>query len=491
VTPVEYTELDRDALIQGMVERDHEIAKLRTIIASANRAKHGPKTETLSSTQYPLSFELPPVAAPLSTEEKQVVAHTRKIARGRKPLPDSLEREEIVYLPEETHCPCCNEELVKIGEYRTEELEKIPAQLKVIEHIRPRLACARCKEAGVVVAKLPPSVVPVDGARPGAGLLADIAVSKYVDHLPLHRQEQMFQRQGIELSRKRMCDWIGYITDLVMPLHEELKKEILRHSVLQADETTLKIQDGATPGKCHTGYLWGLLGPPNKIWYHYAPGRAGDIPKELLKEYRGVVQTDAYAGYNPVFVPDGVKRIACLAHVRRKFIEVEKTAGKVVADILQRIAKIYHLEGTAKNPEELLEIRQKHTQEMCAELIKTLQAHAARALPRSPVMKALTYALNQKEEIARIFESGEHALDNNAIERQMKQVAIGRKNYYFAGSHEGAKRAAVLYSLFGTCRLNSVNPWKWLRDVLMRISDPQGGSVTDLLPYNWKSTPVE
>lgn len=490
VTRNDYTALDHETLVEEIVQRDQEIQKLRNAIINANKAKFGPKTETISSIQTALSFELPSLPPSPPKVEQQVPAHTRTVTKGRKPFPENLEREEIVYLPEATHCSCCQEELKKIGEYRTEELEKVPEQLKVLVHIRPRMACAKCKEAGVIVAKLPPSILPLEGARPGAGLLADIIVSKYVDHLPLHRQEQMYQRLGIELSRKRMSSWVGGVTDLLIPLYIAVKEDILYQYYIQADETSIKIQDGVIPGKCHSGYLWGLLGPPNKIWYHYAPGRAGATPKELLKEYRGIVQTDAYAGYNPVFMPDGAKRIACLAHVRRKFIEIEKSAGKVAADILLRIAKIYHLEGDAKNPEELLKIRQQYTQKLCAELIEALKAHAARALPRSPLMKALSYALSQKEEIARIFKSGECALDNNAIERQMKQIAIGRKNYYFAGSHDGAHRAAVLYSLLGTCRLNKVNPWEWLRDVLARINDPKGGSVKELLPYNWKPRPV-
>ena len=190
-----------------MLERDREIEKLRNIITLSNKAKYGPKTEKLSSNQLALSFELSPVQLELPTEtEVEVPAHTRTTPRGRKPLPDSLPREEILYTPDVTHCSCCQAELVSIGEYRTQELEKVPASLKVIEHVRPKLACSSCKGAGVIVAKLPPSVLPIEGARPGPGLLADIIVSKYVDHLPLHRQEQMFFRLGIELSRKRMCD---------------------------------------------------------------------------------------------------------------------------------------------------------------------------------------------------------------------------------------------------------------------------------------------
>ena len=487
-----------DELIRLIVERDHELAeskreieKLQNIIASANRAKYGPKTEKLSKDQLSLSFETPPVQLELPTEkEVEVPSHIRVIPRGRKPLPDSLPREEVVYTPEQTHCPCCSSELVTIGEYRTEELEKIPASLKVIEHVRPRLACPCCKEAGVVVAKLPPSVLPLEGARPSAGLLADIVVSKYVDHLPLHRQEEQFLRAGIELSRKRMCDWVAGVVDLVLPLYAALGKEVLLPDYVQADETTIKVQDGEVPEKCHQGYLWGVHGPPNLIWFHYNKGRAGEVPRELFKEYRGLVQTDAYAGYNPVFVPDGARRVACLAHVRRKFIDVQASAGAASSQILKSIAAIYHKEASAKTVEARAAVRLARTRDMAHALIALMESWAQKTLPKSPLMGALSYALNQKEEILRIFESGVADLDNNAIERQMKQIAIGRKNYYFAGSHEGATRAAVLYSLLATCRLNKVNPWEWLRDILRRISDPSGGSAAQLLPHRWKMKPV-
>ncbi len=208
VTRDDYSQLrsEPDTLIELVVERDREIAKLQNIIRLANQRTYGPKTENLSSEQLGLSFELPPVQAELPLKEEVVVEkHTRTVRRGRKALPDNLPREEIVYTPEETHCPCWNSELVQIGEHRTQELEKVPAQLKVIEHVRPKMACSKCKGARVLVAPLPAGVLPIEGARPGPGPLADIAVSKYVDAIPLHRQEQMFARIGIELSRKRMC----------------------------------------------------------------------------------------------------------------------------------------------------------------------------------------------------------------------------------------------------------------------------------------------
>jgi transposase len=211
-----------------LTERERESAKLQNIICLANQRTYGSKTEKLSLEQFALSFELSPVQPELPLKEEIVVEkHTRSVSRGRKELPDTLPREEVLYLPEETHCSFCNAELVQIGEHRTSELEKISAQLKVIEHVRPKMACSKCKGSNVLVAPLPAGVLPIEGAHPGTRLLADIAVSKYVDAIPLHRQEQMFARIGIELSRKRMCDWIEGIVELLMPLYGALKRKVL------------------------------------------------------------------------------------------------------------------------------------------------------------------------------------------------------------------------------------------------------------------------
>ena len=493
VTQENYSELraERDTLKQVVVEKDREIAKLQNIIRLANQRTYGPKTEKLSAEQLALSFELPPAQPELPLEEEVVVEkHTRMVRRGRKELPDNLPREEVVYLPEETHCSCCNGELVQIGEHRTQELEKVPAQLKVIEHVRPKMACSQCKGAKVQVAPLPAGVLPIEGARPGPGLLADIAVSKYVDAVPLHRQEQIFARLGIELSRKRMCDWIGGVVELLFPLYVALKREILCLPYLQLDETTIKVQDGVKPNACHTGYLWGIHGPPKLIWYHYAESRSGDVPKELLKGYRGVSQTDDYAGYNKLFVPEGCVRLACMAHIRRNFIEAQASAGSECARILKLISEIYRGESSAKTHEARFAVRQARTRPLLEELFVFLKACMLKTLPKSPLAQALSYAIKQEIEVMRIMESGVYELDNNSIERQMKYIAIGRKNYYFAGSHEGARRAAVLYSLLGTCRLNKVNPWEWLSDVLVRVNVRSDDTAVSLLPMNWKKKPV-
>lgn len=476
---------DPDALISKLIDYEHEIEKLQNIIHNANKKLYGSKGEKLSE-QVLFTFDVPALPAQESLEQEVIVSrHTRTVKRGRKPLPNDLPREEVIYEPEETHCPCCKHELVKIGEERSEELEKIPASLKVIEHIRIKKACPACKGAGVLVPPLPPTVLPLERARPGAGLLADIIVSKYVDHLPLYRQEEMYGRRGVVLKRQRMCDWIGGVVELLMPLYGELKREVLTHPYIQADETTIKVQDGEKQGSCHTGYLWGVHAPPNLTWFYYAKSRAGEVPKEIFKGYSGVVQTDAYAGYNAVFLPDTCNRIACLAHVRRKFIEVQKTAGKDCGKILTLIAALYKTEDRARREDKLAETRSRKSKEILEELFTYLRATNERTLPRSLLAKALHYALSQEVEVKRILASPQYQLDNNGIERQMKQIAVGRKNYLFAGSHDGAKRAAVLYSLLNTAKLNKVDPWSWLSDVLRRISSDSSVKAADLLPHRW------
>ena len=483
-----YESLDKSALISMLVERDFEIEKLQLNIINSNKKLYGSKTEKLSSsTQALLDFEVPPCVAENSNEETiQVPSHKRVITRGRKPLPDNLPREQIIYEPEQTHCQCCSAELVAIGHQVTEELEKIPAQLKVIEHIRIKKACNQCKGSKVLIPQLPATLFPLEKARPGPGLLADIVVSKYVDHLPLHRQEAIFARHGIQIRRQRMCDWIAGIVGLVEPLYVALKSEILKHPYIHADETTLKVQDNAKEGQCHTGYLWGLHAPPNQVWFHYDKSRSGNVPNEILNGYQGAVHTDAYAGYNQIYLPDRCVRVACLAHIRRKFLEAQKIAGKEVTKILTTIAKLYKLESNLKTPEQRLVVRQTKSVKIVAELFEFLKATKVRTLPKSDFMKALNYALNQEAEVLRIFENGNFDLDNNAIERQMRPVAIGRKNYMFAGSHDGAHNAAVLYSLLSTCKLNKVNPWEWLRDVLIRIGSDKSVKPFDLLPQNWQ-----
>jgi hypothetical protein len=284
-----------------------------------------------------------------------------------------------------------------------------------------------------------------------------------------------------------MCDWVAGAAELLEPLYEALKKDVLKENYLQADETTLKVQDPEVKDRLHTGYLWSALAPPNKVFFHYAESRAGEVPKELFKDRKAFIQTDAYAGYNTVYLPNGCTRIACLAHIRRKFIETRSVAKTKADSILSLIAELYKLERKLedRSPEERMERRKKKAFPLLKRLYRLLRLQKRNTLPQTPYAKALNYALENSRPMLQYLRDGSYRIDNNLIENQMRPIALGRKNYLFAGSHEGARRAAIIYSLLNTCRLNNVNSFDYLRDVIKRIHSHPASQIAELLPYNW------
>lgn len=479
-----------EALINFLVEKDHEIAKLQRILHNLQKAQFGKRSEklsVLSENQVPLLPEVE-VKAPTSEPKKITVpAHTRA-ARTKRDL-SKLPKNRIVHEVENKTCQCCGEELKQIGEDTSLELEYQPSKLFVNEHVRPRYACGKCKD-GVEQAKLPLEVKPLSRSIAGTGLLTQIIVSKYMDHLPLHRQEQIFARRGFEIPRKNMCDWIGAaVHEYLEPLWRAQKAELFKLSYLQADETTLKVQDGAQKGECHTGYLWGMYSTEKKVvLFEYSPSRAGEVAKDIFDKYEGFLQTDAYAGYNKVLLPDKVTRIACLAHVRRKFIEAEKSCSKESTIVLTQISELYHMDNQWRSldPPQRQANREKFAKPKLLNLGEYLRALAQRTLPKAPLTEAINYSLNQWGAIVRIFDDPRFHLDNNPIEREMRPIAVGRKNYLFAGSHDGARRAAIIYSLLGTARLHKLNPDVWLKDVFQKMRAYPQDKITALLPQNWK-----
>ena len=298
----------------------------------------------------------------------------------------------------------------------------------------------------------------------------------------------MFARLGFEVPRQRMCDWLGSVAEILHPLYRLTKQEIISQSYLQGDETTVKIQDGETEKKCHTGYFWGILAPPlNLVYFHYADSRAGEVPRSLLDNFKGILQTDLYAGYNEVYVPERAVRAGCWAHVRRKFIEIQKIAPKAdVSKALELIAKLYHVESRKKPPAETLAARRKHSVPILEKLNAHLEAWSARTLPNSDVKKALNYALSQWQALVMFTDNADINLDNNLIENQMRPIALGRKNWLFAGSHEGAMRAAIFFSLINSCRLNKINTWRYFNDIMPKISTTPKNKLNTLLPHLWK-----
>ena len=491
-----YHKQTKAALITNLIEKDLEIQKLHNILSKLSKQQFGKKSEKLSTvnTELPiLPGFVQPVPAPQIEEQKpiEVPAHTRA---ARKPRDLSeLPRNRIICEPESKLCLCCNKELSCIGEDSSQELEHQPAKMFINVYVRPKYACNHCKEAGVLQAELPATAKPLERSIAGAGLLSQVVVSKYVDHIPLHRQEQIFERKGIPLARNLLSDWVAGVTEQYLErLWEVLKAEVLKEPYLQADETTLKVQDGEVQGKCHTGYLWGASAPVRKLlFFEYADSRAGAVPREIFKDFYGTLQTDLYAGYNTVLLPDKVQRIACLAHVRRKFIEAGKSCSKEANVVLSLIAEAYKLDNQYRSlsPQERQAKRQLHVKPIFEKLEKYLRELSEKTLPKAPLMEAISYALKQWVEILRILDDGNFQLDNNIIENKMRPIALGRKNYLFAGSHEGAKRAAIIYSLFGTAKMHNVNPYEWLKDILQRMRNHPVNRIHLLLPHNWKLIP--
>ncbi len=481
--------LEKPTLINMLVEKDREIAKLQLHLINLQKGIYGTKSEKLSTLASQGSLFESQVIPPVTTPPVTIAAHTRA-ARVKRDL-SKLPHVRVVHEPRSTTCACCGEALVKIGEDISEELEHQPAKLFVNEHVRPRYACNHCKGSAVKQAVLPDSVKPLPRSIVGAGLLSQIIVSKYVDHLPLHRQEQIFARLGFQIPRKSMCEWIeGAEQHYLSRLWHLLKAELLTQNYLQADETTIQVQDGITPGECHQGYLWGAFSPEkNIVMFEYAPSRAGAVAATIFDGYEGALQTDAYAGYNKVILPDKVTRIACLAHVRRKFIEAEKSCSKESTVILKLISELYGFENKWKglSPPERKVQRVKHSKPILEKLEKYLRELSIRTLPEAPLMKAINYTLNQWDAIMRVLDDGRYQLDNNPIEREMRPIAVGRKNYLFAGSHDGARRAAIIYSLLGTARLHKVNPYEWLKFIFQNVQSYPLSRLHELLPQNWKN----
>lgn len=471
-----------------------EVENLKLLIQKLKIQAFGKKSEKLTEADLSAQEELFTFDASPSAEaapaKVPVAAHQRDISRGRKPLPSNLERERVEYEPETRVCGCCGAELEKIGEEITEELDYIPARFLVREHVKIQRACSKCKQAGVQTGVLPPSVQPLERSRPGAGLLSHIMVAKYVDHIPLNRQETIFARAGVILSRARMCDWVAAVCALLKPLHEALRLELIALPYLQADETTLKVQDPEAPKNILTGYIWGIHAPPQSLaYFEYYPTRASEAAMKLLDGFAGTAQTDYYAGYNPVLLPGTVRRLACMAHVRRKFIETQKAAPEACRKVLEMIAGLYRIETKAKDLSFLdrENLRRKESIPILEKVHEYLKQLDASTLPKHALKQAINYALSQWKEIVRYTEDGMFEIDNNAMERDIRPIAIGRKNYLFAGSHEGAKRAAMLYSFFACCKLHKVNAFEWLKDVIVRVQTDRTVSAADLLPHRWKS----
>jgi len=421
----------------------------------------------------------------------------------RRPLPDHLPREEIVHDPGSV-CPGCGgTRFSKLGADVTEILEKIPARLKVIRHIRPKLSCRCCER--IMQASMPD--LPIEKGRPGPGLVANVVVSKYLDGLPLYRQSAILAREGIEIERASLADWVGHAAWWVTPLAELIGTYVLAAPIIHTDDTPIAVLAPGN-GKTRTGRLWTYVvderpwrgGRASAAHYRFSPDRRGERPRDHLALFRGVIQADAFSGYQaltrPASASDRVGRgpplihAACWAHARRKFYDVfESTKSPIAAEALKRIGELYKIEAeiTGQSAETRRAARQNRAVPILDALRDWLTAQRRRLSSKNALAKAIQYALSRWEALTRYAGDGRLAIDNNVAERALRGIAITRKNFLFLGSDVGGERAAILYTVLESAKLNGLDPQTWLADVIDRMANGHPiNRLSELLPWNWK-----
>jgi transposase len=419
----------------------------------------------------------------MDSAETPVRDHARRRPTGRRPLPAHLPRRRVeIDVPDAEKTCACGHSRTRIGDTVTSKLEYEPASFVVIDTVRAKYACAHC-HAGVVEASAPPQAV--EKALAGEGLLAHVVVSKYVDHTPLHRLSGIFAREGIDLARTTLCDWVADVATALAPIGAQLRREVAAADYLQTDDTSVTVL--GDQGGSFKGRLWVYLDPLGRqVVFDATATHERDGPAAWLADFRGKLQADAYAGYDGLYRTGHVLEIGCMAHARRRFVEafaMDGTAALTVALIQQ----LYQVERAAadRDPEARRTLRQEHAVPLLAQLKAERDRLAATVLPKSPMGDAVRYLTNQWDALQRFVDDGRLSIDNNRAENQLRVVAVGRKNWLFAGSMAGAHRAALLYSLVQSCKLADVSPFTYLKDVLVRVATHPQSHIHQLTPKGW------
>jgi transposase len=473
-------------LLSALQAQSLKIAELEARIAKLKRLQFGQSSEKIALDGLHEEEAAQALALPAAVQALIVKPY-------RKALADHLPRQIELHEPACT-CPNCGGEMRKLGEDVTEVLDYVPASFKVVRHVRPKLSCRLCE----TIVQMPMPSLPIERGKSGAGLLAHVLVAKYADHLPLYRQSGIYAREGVDLERSTLADWVGRSTALLDPLIEALRKDVLASDVLHSDDTPVPVLAPGI-GKTKTGRLWtyvrdsrpyGSQTPPACAFF-YSPDRKGEHPQSHLKAFRGILHADGYAGFNAIFETGTVTEAACWAHVRRKFFDVDAATGSPLAkEALDRIAGLYAIEAQIKGkpPDERQRYREDHAVPLIAELKAWLESTLSKISGKSELAKAMRYALSRWPALCCHLNDGRVEIDNNAAERSIRGIALGRKNYLFAGSNTGGQRAAAVYSVIETCKLNAIDPEAYLRDILARIADHKINRVAELLPWNWKAS---
>jgi len=485
-----------------LTSNTHEIEHLKLVIEKYRRMIFGRKSEKLTGELEQLEFRLEELETAQAAEEAAQAAteaaqppttqtdSKRRSRPARKPLPEDLPREVVTHLPAHSCCPDCGGALRQFGEDVSEQLERIPASFKVIRHVRPKFACAGCES----VVEAPAPARPIDRGLPGPSLLAHVLVSKYADHLPLYRQSQIYVREGVDLDRSTLAGWVGAASELLTPLVDEIKKHVLAAAKIHADDTPVPVLAPGN-GKTKTGRLWtyvrddrpaGVSTAP-AVWFAYSEDRKGEHPRRHLKNFKGALQADAYSGFHHLYGDGVIYEVACWAHTRRKFHDIHVAhASPTTTEALARIGALYGIEEQIRGkPAELrCSVRQTRSKPLLDELRQWMDKTLRSLSTKSETAGAIRYALSHWRALTRYVDDGLLEIDNNSAERALRAVAIGRKNYLFMGADSGGQRAASLYSLIGTAKLNGLDPAFYLRTILATIAEHPINRIEELLPWN-------
>jgi len=487
----------------GVIKRkDRTIEDLEERVRYLLSKLYGRKSEKVHPEQLALAFaerdldlallETPAHADETPDDESPREKQKKRSRRnGRGPIPEHLPRDRVEHHPdaEDLVCPCCRSTKERIGEEITEDLDFEPASFRVKEHVRVKYACRACEE-GVVIAD-PPALV-IEKGRPGPGLLAHVVTSKYGDHLPLHRQTGIYRRHGVDLHRSTLCDWVRDTAELLRPIAMAMKRSILETGYVNTDDTPVKVHQGkGGPGKTKQGRIWVYVSPEiRQAVYDFTTTRAGEGPRSYLEGFAGYLQADAYPGYDRLYTSGEVVEVGCMAHARRKFFDALDTAPEAASYVLALLRGLYDIEAGAKERgivgADLEDLREKESLRLLTGLREFLELECTTALPQSPLGKAIFYALKQWNALVRYVEDGRLAIDNNLAENTLRCVAVGRSNWVFCGSPAGGRRAAILYSLIVSCRLQGIGPFAYIRDVLTRIRTTPMSRIDELTPRGWK-----